>query len=76
MMLTPEQQLACHRALAMPVELALASRGLAQAWPDYAERLLSLPHINWSLYEGGHHLHMEEGNRILGDVFNGFFQRA
>ena len=74
-MLTPEQQRAFHRAIQAPVELALASDGIALAWPDYAERLLELPHINWSLYEGGHHLHMEGAQSILGPVYNNFFQR-
>lgn len=75
MMLTPEQQEACHRAIQVPVELALAEQGLVQAYPDYAERLLLLPHISWSLYDGGHHLHMEGAQRILGSTYNNFFQR-
>jgi pimeloyl-ACP methyl ester carboxylesterase len=75
MMLTPEQQDACHRAIQVPVELALAEQGLVLAYPDYAERLLTLPHINWALYEGGHHLHMEGGQSILGFTYNKFFQR-
>jgi len=75
MMLTPEQQEACHRAICVPVELALAEQGLVLAYPDYAERLLALPHINWALYEGGHHLHMEGAQSILGSAYNKFFQR-
>lgn len=75
MMLTPEQQEACHRAIQVPVELALAEQGLVQAYPDYAGRLLVLPHINWTLYEGGHHLHMEGAQSILGSAYNNFFQR-
>jgi pimeloyl-ACP methyl ester carboxylesterase len=75
MMLTPEQQEACHRAIQVPVELALAENGLVQAYPDYAERLLALPQISWSLYDGGHHLHMEGAQRILGSTYNNFFQR-
>jgi pimeloyl-ACP methyl ester carboxylesterase len=75
MMLTPEQQEACHRAIQVPVELALAEQGLVLAYPDYAERLLALPHINWALYEGGHHLHMEGAQSILGLTYNKFFQR-
>lgn len=75
MMLTPEQQEACHRAIAVPTELALAEQGVVQAYPDYAERLLALPHINWTLYPGGHHLHMEEAQSILGSSYNNFFQR-
>ncbi len=75
-MLTPEQQSAIHRSLRVPVELAMAENGLALAYPDFAERLLVLPHINWSLHEGGHHLHMEGRQSILGAVFNQFFQRV
>lgn len=75
MMLTPEQQAACHRSISVPVELALADQGLTLAYPDYAERLLALPHINWTLHSGGHHLHMEGGQSILGSVYNNFFQR-
>ena len=75
MMLTPEQQEACHRAITVPVELALAEQGLVLAYPDYAERLLALPHIKWALYEGGHHLHMEGAQSILGSAYNKFFQR-
>ncbi len=75
MMLTPEQAHACHRAITVPTELALASAGLILAYPDYAERLLSLPQINWTLYEGGHHLHMEGAQSILGCAYNRFFQR-
>lgn len=74
-MLTPEQQLACHRAIQAPVELALAEQGVVQAYPDYAERLLALPHINWTIYPGGHHLHMEGAQSILGSSYNNFFQR-
>lgn len=74
-MLTPEQQEAFHRAIAVPVELALASDGLALAYPDHAERLWQLPQVSWSLHEGGHHLHMEGGESILGPLFNRFFQR-
>ncbi|HQQ63354.1 MAG TPA: alpha/beta hydrolase [Pseudomonadales bacterium] len=74
-MLTPEQQYACHRAIAAPVELALASNGLVLAYPDFAERLLDLPHINWSLHDGNHHLHMEGMQSILGSLYNRFFQR-
>lgn len=74
-MLTPEQQQAFHRSIQVPVELALATEGIALAWPDYAERLLQLPHINWSLHEGGHHLHMEGAHSILGSTYNNFFQR-
>lgn len=73
--LTPEQQQAFHRAIQVPVEMAVASEGLAMAYPDYAERLLHLPHINWALYEGGHHLHMEGAQSILGRAYNQFFQR-
>jgi len=75
MMLTPEQQEACHQAIQVPVELALAEQGLVLAYPDYAERLLALPHINWAMYEGGHHLHMEGAQSILGLTYNKFFQR-
>lgn len=75
MMLTPEQQEACHRAIRVPAELALAEQGLVHAYPDYAERLLALPHINWTLYGGGHHLHMEGAQSILGSAYNNFFQR-
>ena len=75
MMLTPEQQEACHRSIQVPVELALAQQGLVLAYPDYAERLLALPHINWALYEGGHHLHMEGAQSILGLTYIKFFQR-
>jgi pimeloyl-ACP methyl ester carboxylesterase len=75
MMLTPEQQENCHRAIQAPVELSLAGHGLVLAYPDYAERLLALPHISWSLYEGGHHLHMEGAQSILGPTYNNFFQR-
>ena len=74
-MLTPEQQDACHRAIQVPTELALAEQGLMLAYPDYAERLLALPHINWASYEGGHHLHMEGAQSILGSAYNNFFQR-
>jgi pimeloyl-ACP methyl ester carboxylesterase len=73
-MMTPEQQYACHRAIAAPVELALASNGLVLAYPDFAERLLDLPHINWSLHEGNHHLHMEGMQSRLGALYNKFFQ--
>lgn len=73
-MLTPEQQHACHRAIAAPVELALASNGLVLAYPDFAERLLDLPHINWSLHDGDHHLHMEGMQGLLGSIYNKFFQ--
>lgn len=73
-MLTPEQQFACHRAIAAPVELALASNGLVLAYPDFAERLLDLPHINWSLHDGDHHLHMEGMQDSLGSIYNKFFQ--
>lgn len=74
-MLTPEQQEACHRAIQAPVELALAEQGVVQAYPDYAGRLLALPHINWTLYPGGHHLHIEGAQSILGSSYNNFFQR-
>jgi len=75
MRLTPEQMDACHRAICVPTELCLAEQGLVQAYPDYAERLLTLPQISWSVYAGGHHLHMEGAQSILGSTFNGFFQR-
>jgi len=75
MMLTPEQMRACHRAIAVPTELHLAQQGLVQAYPDYAESLLALPQINWSVHEAGHHLHMEGVQSILGQTFNIFFQR-
>jgi len=75
MMLTPEQQQNIHRSIQAPVELSLASQGLVLAYPDYAERLLALPHISWRLYEGGHHLHMEGAQSILGSTYNNFFQR-
>jgi pimeloyl-ACP methyl ester carboxylesterase len=74
-MLSPEQQLAFHRAIQVPVELALATGGVIHAYPDYAEKLLELPHINWSLHAGGHHLHMEGAQSILGRLYNNFFQR-
>jgi pimeloyl-ACP methyl ester carboxylesterase len=75
MMLSPEQQLACHRAIVCPTELALASEGLALAYPDFRQRLLELRHINASLYEGGHHLHMEGSQSILASVFNRVYLR-
>ncbi len=75
MMLTPEQMDACHRAIAVPTELHLAQQGLVLAYSDYAERLLTLPQVNWTLHEAGHHLHMEGAQSILGQAFNTFFQR-
>ncbi len=75
LMLSPDQQQAFHRAIQVPVELALATEGVIHAYPDYAEKLLELPHINWSLHAGGHHLHMEGAQSILGHLYNNFFQR-
>lgn len=75
MRLTPEQMDACHRAISVPTELCLAEQGLVQAYPDYAERLLALPQVSWTVHAGGHHLHMEGAQSILGQAFNSFFQR-
>lgn len=75
MRLTPEQMDACHRAISAPTELRLAEQGLVLAYPDYAERLLALPQISWAVHTGGHHLHMEGAQSILGRAYNTFFQR-
>ncbi len=75
MRLTPEQMDACYRAIAVPTELRLAQQGLVLAYPDYAERLLALPQISWSVHAGSHHLHMEGAQSILGQAYNLFFQR-
>jgi pimeloyl-ACP methyl ester carboxylesterase len=75
MRLTPEQMDACHRAISTPTELCLAEQGLVLAYPDYAERLLALPQISWAVHAGGHHLHMEGAQSILGRAYNTFFQR-
>jgi len=75
MRLTPGQMDACHRAISAPTELRLAEQGVVRAYPDYAERLLALPQISWAVHAGGHHLHMEGAQSILGRAYNTFFQR-
>ncbi len=76
MMLTPEQELALHQAIRAPVRLVLADAGLVLAYPDYGSRLSALPQVEWSIQAGGHHLHMEEGQQSIADVFNAFFVKV
>lgn len=75
-MLTPDLQEAFLHAIAVPVQLVLAERGLVLAYPDYAERLAELPRICWSLHTGDHHLHMEGAEQVLGRLFNEWFPTA
>lgn len=73
-MLTPEQQQAIHQSIVCPVRLVLAADGLGRSSNDWADALTGLSQINASVEAGGHHLHMEGAERILGKIFTHFFE--
>lgn len=76
LMLCPQQFEQVLQEIAAPVELVVASQGLALVEPALAEKLLNYSQINWQWFEGGHHLHMEQQAESLARHFGRFFRHS
>jgi pimeloyl-ACP methyl ester carboxylesterase len=73
-MLTAEQQQAAHAAIVCPAYLVMAEDGMGRSQVHLAQSLSNLSQIKWVVHPGGHHLHMEGSESILGTEFTHFFE--
>lgn len=72
--LTLEHVHAFLAAQSVPIKILLASDGFAR-YPGVEDMLAQYPHILWQVFEGGHHMHMEQPECMAPSI-NQFFNEG